>query len=75
MSKPSLQTAAGEMTVPLLDLTGQFRSIESDVYKAIKGVMSSGRYIMGPVVESFENEVARYCDVPNGIGCASGTDA
>jgi dTDP-4-amino-4,6-dideoxygalactose transaminase len=63
------------MTVPLLDLTAQFRTIEGEIRDAIDKVITSGRFIMGPEVAGFEQEVAAYCQVPYAVGCASGTDA
>jgi dTDP-4-amino-4,6-dideoxygalactose transaminase len=74
-ANPSGPTAAGSMTVPLLDLNAQFRTIESEIREAIDKVITSGRFIMGPEVSGFEEEVAAYCRVPHAVGCASGTDA
>jgi dTDP-4-amino-4,6-dideoxygalactose transaminase len=38
-------------------------------------VAASGRYILGPEVEAFEREFARYLGVKHCIGVANGTDA
>ena len=38
-------------------------------------VTASGRYILGPEVDSFEQEFAAYCGVKHCIGVANGTDA
>lgn len=38
-------------------------------------VLESGWYILGPEVEAFEAEFARYCGVAHGVGVANGTDA
>jgi dTDP-4-amino-4,6-dideoxygalactose transaminase len=75
MNKPSMQTTAGEMSVPLLDLTAQYKSLAGELSEAMARVMESGRYIMGPEVAAFERETADYCSTAHGIGCASGTDA
>lgn len=72
---PSAPKTAGSMTVPLLDLNAQFRTIEPEVREAIDKVITSGRFILGPEVAGFEQEVAAYCRVPYAVGCASGTDA
>ncbi|HKA23457.1 MAG TPA: DegT/DnrJ/EryC1/StrS family aminotransferase [Candidatus Eisenbacteria bacterium] len=76
-TQPTAQptTPATKQTVPLLDLTAQFKSIESEIRGAIDRVVTSGRYIGGPEVSEFEKEVGAYCQVPHAIACASGTDA
>src|SRR5690349_22036973 len=38
-------------------------------------VIESGRFILGPNVAAFEEEVAAYLGVPQTIGVANGTDA
>ena len=42
---------------------------------AIERVARSGRYILGPEVEAFEEEFARYLGVRHCVGVANGTDA
>ncbi|HEX2189041.1 MAG TPA: DegT/DnrJ/EryC1/StrS family aminotransferase [Longimicrobiaceae bacterium] len=63
------------MQVPLLDLTGQYRGIADAVQEAVRGVIEEQRFILGPVVDRFEAEVAEYLGVEHAVGCASGTDA
>ena len=60
---------------PLVDLKAQYRSIKAEVDAAIQRVMDSQHFILGPEVESFEQEVAAYCGTRFGIACASGSDA
>jgi dTDP-4-amino-4,6-dideoxygalactose transaminase len=43
--------------------------------KAIERVARSGRYVLGPEVEAFEEEFARYLGVRHCVGVANGTDA
>jgi dTDP-3-amino-3,4,6-trideoxy-alpha-D-glucose transaminase len=43
--------------------------------EAIERVARSGRYILGPEVEAFEDEFARYLGVRHCVGVANGTDA
>src|SRR3954464_678029 len=43
--------------------------------EAIERVARSGRYILGPEVEAFEEEFARYLGVRHCVGVANGTDA
>ncbi|MCD6256786.1 DegT/DnrJ/EryC1/StrS family aminotransferase [Candidatus Aerophobetes bacterium] len=63
------------MKIPLLDLKGQFKTIQDEIEKAVRDVLESGRYILGPNVEALEEEVANYCGASYAIGVASGTDA
>ncbi len=63
------------MAVPVLDLLRQYATIKSDIDAAVSGVISSGRFILGPEVQAFEKEIATYLEVEHAIGCASGTDA
>lgn len=53
----------------------QYQPLESEIQAAIRTVLESGHYILGPQVESFEKEFARYLGIPHAIGCGSGTDA
>lgn len=46
-----------------------------ELQDAIKGVLRSGHFIMGPNVKAFEEEVAAYLGVKHAIGLNSGTDA
>ncbi len=61
--------------VPLLDLTAQYETIRDEVDAALREVVESQRFVMGPAVETFEAEMAEYLNVPHAVGCASGTDA
>jgi dTDP-4-amino-4,6-dideoxygalactose transaminase len=46
-----------------------------EIDAAVRRVLDSGRYILGPEVESFEQEFSRYLSCEHAIGVASGTDA
>ena len=63
------------MPVPLLDLQAQYASIQPQLDAAVLHVVRSQRFILGPTVERFEEEAARYLGAKHAIGCASGTDA
>lgn len=63
------------MTIPILDLTRQYKALKADIERAICDVAESGQYILGPNVRAFESEVAEFLGVKHAIGCASGTDA
>ena len=61
--------------VPLLDLEPQYATLKTEIDAAIRRVVDSQRFILGPEVEELEQEIARFVGVPHAIGCASGTDA
>ena len=61
--------------IPILDLKAQYESIKDEINAAIAGVLESGRFVLGPVVQELEGQVAAYCECEYGIGVASGTDA
>lgn len=63
------------MSVPLLDLRAQHQKLKAELVQAFEQAIDSGRFILGPEVESLEKEVAQYCQARYGIGCASGSDA
>ncbi len=61
--------------VPFIDLTRQYKEIETEILSAMRRVFEKGRYILGEEVSTFEEEFARYCGVRYGVGVNSGTDA
>ena len=63
------------MRVPLLDLKAQYQKIRDEVNEEIQKVLDSQVFILGPMVEALEKEMAADCGVPHAIGVASGTDA
>lgn len=65
----------GPQPVPLIDLTGQYRAIQTEINAAVQRVMTNQTFILGDEVNEFEADVAAYCDSRDAIGCASGSDA
>ncbi len=62
-------------SVPLLDLKAQYQSIKEEVEPAVKEVMESQYFILGPNVKKFEENIAEYCQTKYAVGVSSGTDA
>ena len=63
------------MRIPINDLKRHDAPLASDLAAAANRVLSGGRYILGPEVEAFEQEFARYCGVEYCAGVGNGTDA
>lgn len=63
------------MNIPLVDLQAQYRSIKSEIDRAIHAVLERGQFILGPEGEALEREIAAYCGTAYAVGVASGTDA
>jgi dTDP-4-amino-4,6-dideoxygalactose transaminase len=63
------------MSVPAFDLTRQYASMREAIDGAIRRVVESGQFVLGPEVEALEEEVASFCGVRHAVGVASGTDA
>ncbi len=62
-------------SIPLIDLKAQYASIRDEIDAAIRGVVESQTFVMGPEVEAFESEFPAYCHSNFAVGCASGSDA
>ncbi|MCB0666814.1 MAG: DegT/DnrJ/EryC1/StrS family aminotransferase [Saprospiraceae bacterium] len=61
--------------IHMVDLVKQYQHIQKEIDEAILNVVRSSRYIKGPQVDAFEDELAQYLDVKHVISCANGTDA
>ena len=61
--------------VPFVDLKAQYRSIKSEVDRAIERVLESGQFVLGEEVDAFEHEFAAFCGVNHGVAVNSGTSA
>jgi dTDP-4-amino-4,6-dideoxygalactose transaminase len=61
--------------IPMLDLVPEIEEQWDDLMKAVEGVLRSGKFILGPNVDAFEEEIADYLGVKHAIGVNSGTDA
>src|SRR5919199_6988051 len=61
--------------VPPFNLTRQYKAIGEEISAAVQDVLTSGCYIGGSLVESFEQQFADYTGVGECVACNSGTDA
>ena len=61
--------------IPPIDLKKQFETIKLEVNAAVSEVLASGKYINGPIVQSFAQSFANYVGTHECVVCNSGTDA
>ncbi len=63
------------MNVPQLDLNLLHEPILDELRSAVDEVLRSGRFIGGPMIESFEKEIAQWIGAEYAVAVSSGTDA
>tara|TARA_B100002051_G_scaffold111768_1_gene106366 strand:+ start:1008 stop:2129 length:1122 start_codon:yes stop_codon:yes gene_type:complete len=64
-----------KLNVHMVDLMGQYAKIKSEIDKNIISTIESGRFVNGPIVKQFSENLSTYLNVRNVIPCANGTDA
>jgi len=77
ISTESPHPASGviDRPIPMVDLAGQYRRLKDEIDRAIEDVVSSTKFIKGPVVAAFEEELAAYLGGRHALGVGNGTDA
>jgi len=73
--KNMIHTTSSKPVIPMLDVKAQHEPIKEEIKQALKDILDSGQFILGPNVRAFEQEIASYCHVNHAVGLASGTDA
>jgi dTDP-4-amino-4,6-dideoxygalactose transaminase len=61
--------------IPFFDLQTGTRKIRKEIDEAIGHVIDGTAFILGPELEAFESDFARYCETPHCVGVHSGTAA
>jgi dTDP-4-amino-4,6-dideoxygalactose transaminase len=61
--------------IQMVDLKGQYLKIKDEIDEAVIMCIDEGRYINGPDVKEFENNLSKYLGIKHVISCANGTDA
>lgn len=61
--------------VPLQDPTREYGELREEIDAALARVIESGRFVLGPAVEAFEEAFARRHGVDHAVSVNSGTDA
>ncbi len=63
------------MSIPLMDIQGQYRPLRPQLDAAIAGVLDTGQFILGPEVKKLEAELSERLNGRPCVGVANGTDA
>ena len=61
--------------IPLVDLKAGYEPLKDEIQQAWAEVLGGMRLFLGPNVQAFESEFARYCKVDHAIGVSDGTNA
>jgi dTDP-4-amino-4,6-dideoxygalactose transaminase len=61
--------------IPFVDLVTPHRELQEELVNVFKATLATAGFIGGPMVEGFESDFAKYCDVKFCVGVNSGTDA
>lgn len=60
--------------IPFVDFKRRYGLIKNEILNGVDEVFSSGSYILGSDVETFEKSIAEYLNAPFVLGMANGTD-
>ena len=63
------------MNVPFYDAVREYNNYKKEFDNAISDVLTSGAFILGKQVQSFEEAICRYTGAKYAIGVANGSDA
>jgi len=63
------------LSIPFLDLQAPYLELQDELDAAYRRVMTAGWFILGPELEAFEEEFARYCGAEFCVGVANGLEA
>jgi len=64
-----------DKNILMVDLVGQYEKIKDQINQSITNSLQQGKFINGPIVQEFSNNLSEYLKVKNVIPCANGTDA
>ncbi len=61
--------------IPIADPAAEYRELAAEIDEAVRRVLASGRYVLGPEGAALEGEIAAYVGAAQAVGVNSGTDA
>ena len=63
------------MNIPLMNIQAQNSAIQHELEPAVLRCMANSTFCLGPEVETFEADFAKWLNIPYCVGCNSGTSA
>lgn len=76
MMKPKIGSRGTRIvSVPFVDLAAQQASIQTEIGAAIHRVLSECNFVLGPQIEEFERDFARFAGCEYAVGVSNGLDA
>lgn len=64
-----------DVAIPFLDLVTPHKELEEELTALFRRVLHSAGFIGGPMIDTFENAFAEFCETRHAITVSSGTDA
>jgi len=64
-----------DKNILMVDLVGQYENIKDQINQNIINSFQEGKFINGPIVNEFSQNLSNFLNVKNVIPCANGTDA
>ena len=64
-----------DKNILMVDLVGQYDKIKDEINQNIINSLQEGKFINGPIVKEFSQNLANFLNVKHVIPCANGTDA
>tara|TARA_B100001996_G_C18661621_1_gene593304 strand:- start:294 stop:1397 length:1104 start_codon:yes stop_codon:yes gene_type:complete len=61
--------------IPFIDLTYQTKLVEKNIHSRWKRLISNSSFVMGNILQDFENEFSEYANSKFGVGVGNGGDA
>ncbi|MDB3938278.1 DegT/DnrJ/EryC1/StrS family aminotransferase [Flavobacteriaceae bacterium] len=65
----------GGKNILMVDLVGQYEKIKDEINQNIINSLQEGKFINGPIVKEFSQNLANFLNVKHVIPCGNGTDA
>ncbi len=62
------------MKVPFIDLAAQYQSLKHEIDQAVNSILTSGSFIGGEAVKTFEKDFSDLCGVSECVGLGNATD-
>lgn len=62
-------------SIPFLDLVSLHAELKDELMAVVSKALDTAGFIGGPMVQGFEEDFARFCDLRHCVGVSSGTDA